>query len=56
MGLKDKLKRFKEENKEWEMNKDKIKAQHDKGKMTAWERLDFIFIHLQFFIFFFESF
>ncbi|MCK5282646.1 MAG: acyl-CoA carboxylase subunit beta [Nanoarchaeota archaeon] len=42
MAHNNKLKEFKEMKKLGEIDKDKIKAQHDKGKLTVWERLDFL--------------
>ncbi|MDO8481049.1 MAG: acyl-CoA carboxylase subunit beta [Nanoarchaeota archaeon] len=37
-----KLKDFKARKKEHEMTKDQAKSQHDKGKLTVWERLDLL--------------
>jgi methylmalonyl-CoA decarboxylase subunit alpha len=36
------LKEFKDLKKSTEIDKDKIKVQHDKGKLTAFERIDFL--------------
>ncbi len=35
-----KIKLFKDKTKQNEMTKEQIRAQHDKGKLTVWERLD----------------
>jgi acetyl-CoA carboxylase carboxyltransferase component len=42
MKVNDKLKEFKALKKANEMDKDAIKSQHEKGKLTAWERLDLL--------------
>ena len=40
MGETNKIKELKDMRKMGEIDKSKVKAQHDKGKFTAWERLD----------------
>ena len=42
MGENKKINKFKEMKKLGEMDKDKIKVQHSKGKLTVWERLDIL--------------
>jgi methylmalonyl-CoA decarboxylase subunit alpha len=41
-SLKDRIQEFKEMKKLSEFNKDKVKLQHEKGKLTVWERLDIL--------------
>jgi methylmalonyl-CoA decarboxylase subunit alpha len=41
-SIKERVKQLKEARKEGELDKDKIKSQHEKGKLTAWERLDIL--------------
>jgi len=55
MASKKKIHDFKKIKKSTEMDKDRIKFQHGKGKLTVWERLDFLldkgsFIELEEFI------
>ncbi|MBD3164241.1 methylmalonyl-CoA carboxyltransferase [Candidatus Woesearchaeota archaeon] len=40
MKSEDKLKQFKEEKSNARLSKEDIKKQHDKGKLTVWERID----------------
>ncbi|MBR9699001.1 acyl-CoA carboxylase subunit beta [Candidatus Woesearchaeota archaeon] len=42
MSKKKQLKDYQEIKKSHELSKDRIKFQHSKGKMTVWERLDFL--------------
>ncbi len=42
MRVNNKIKELKEKKKLGDMDKDSIKKQHDKGKLTAWERLDIL--------------
>lgn len=42
MGVNKKLREFKEIKKSGKLDKEDIKKQHDKGKLTVWERLDIL--------------